>query len=274
MKSRTRRSPGSSGLIGIFPSPRLACKNTRKESGLTDFGDHEAAKLYDPDILFNPPVWNELVETQCGLFRPAALHQISDRLRHEFHFGHAAGRQMPEIAATDWSTCLLAPYSNGPIGYDLPCLLSAARPAQGKIMLCAQDPLRGPGPAKLTVGTFFGIDSNYHRTRRHWGMIWQLIRACIQRGYDVWVTDAIKVFAGPNVVNRDEGLRELCFGTVREEVAAFRPDRVIAFGAVAENAISAASIKAPILRVPHPTARGIRGTLGARLEEYSRLIFE
>ena len=232
----------------------------------------ESPKVYDADIFFNPPNWSDLAQTQCKLFCLDALQSVSDRLRNEFHFGHQSGREMPEILQTDWTTRLLDNYVSGPIGYDLPCLLSAERPTSGKIMLCAQDPLRGSGPAKLTVGTFFGIDSNYHRTRRHWGMIWQLIRTCVHAGYDVWVTDAIKLFAGPNVVNRDSALRQLCFDTVRVEVSAFQPDKIIAFGAIAEKALAAANLNAEVLRVPHPTARGTRGPLTERLEHYRQLI--
>lgn len=232
----------------------------------------EGPKLYDADIAFNPPIWSELVQTQRKLFCPEALQKISDRLRNEFHYGHQSGREMPEISQPDWTTRLLDSYVGRPIGYDLPCLLTADRPTKGKIMLCAQDPLRGSGPAKLTVGTFFGIDSYYHRTRRHWGMIWQLIRSCVHAGYDVWVTDAIKLFAGPNVINRDSALRQLCFDTVRDEVSAFEPDKVIAFGAIAESALNAANLSAEVLRVPHPTARGTQGPLTERLEHYRQLI--
>lgn len=212
------------------------------------------------------------METQGGIFRTARLRDISDRLRLEFHCGHAINREMPEIAANDWNTRLLDPYADGPIGYDLPCMLSAARPAIGRLMLCAQDPLRGPGPAKLTVGTFFGIDSHYHRKRRHWRMIWQLIRSCVHTGYDVWVTDALKLFAGPNVVYRDDGLRDLCFATIRSEVNAFKPDKVFAFGTVAGNALLAADVDMPILCVPHPTARGVRGSMQSRLETYKGIL--
>lgn len=241
---------------------------------MPEFRKIEGPKLYDADIIFNPPNWSDLAQTQRKLFRLESLQMISDRLRNEFHYGHQSGREMPEISQTDWTTRLLDSYVGVPIGYDLPCLLSADRPTSRKIMLCAQDPLRGSGPAKLTVGTFFGLDSSYHRTRRHWGMIWKLIRTCVHAGYDVWVTDAIKLFAGKDVVNRDSALRELCLSTVCDEVAAFQPDKIIAFGAMAESALNAANVNAEVVRVPHPTARGIRGPLTERLEHYRRLILK
>ncbi|SDF92253.1 hypothetical protein [Alloyangia pacifica] len=222
----------------------------------------------DADILFNWAPWGELVETQAELFDVAILKEISDRLQMEFHRGHAPGRDMPEIPRNAWSTKLLDRYSHKTIGYDLPCLLSAARPSRGRIMLCAQDPKRDGSESKLTVGTFFGIDSDYHRVRRHWGMMWQLIRRCVLAGYDVWVTDAIKVYAGTNVLRRDPELRALCFSVIRKEVNAFRPDRILAIGNDARDALQAADISSPVTHVVHPTARGLKGPLSERLELY------
>ncbi|MFN4194133.1 MAG: hypothetical protein ACK4FR_14470 [Tabrizicola sp.] len=228
--------------------------------------------MYDADILFNPPAWDALVETQQALFRTKALENISDRLRQEFYHGHVPNREMPVIDPNDWNTTLLAAYADRPLGYDLPCLLSAERAPKGRIMLCAQDPLRGNGPARLTVGTFFGIDSQYHRTRRHWGMIWQLVRSFVESGYDVWVTDAIKIFAGKNIVLKDERLCELCYAVMAEEIASFQPDRVVAFGSVADGALRAARAGQHVIRVPHPTARGIRGSFRDRFDLYRNAI--
>lgn len=228
--------------------------------------------VYDADILFNPPAWDALVETQRTLFRTIALKNISDQLRQEFYFGHAPNREMPVIDESDWNTTLLGAYADRPLGYDLPCLLSAERATKGRIMLCAQDPLRGAGPARLTVGTFFGIDSQYHRTRRHWGMIWQLIRSFVETGYEVWVTDAIKIFAGKNIVMKDEKIRDLCYAVMAAEIAAFQPDHLVAFGSVADGALRASNSGQQVVRVPHPTARGIRGSHRDRLDLYRNAI--
>ncbi|RWR26275.1 hypothetical protein D2T31_20545 [Sinirhodobacter populi] len=233
----------------------------------------EFSGCLDSDILFNPPVWNDLAETQRRLFNPQALINISDRIRAEFYNGHAIGRDMPVIAPEDWATTLLKPYANGTIGYDLPCLLSADRPARGRIMMCAQDPLRKPGEAKLTVGTFFGIDSDYLRTRRHYWMIWQLIRKCIFAGYDVWVTDAIKVFAGPNVLRKNTSLRELCYSVILEEVDSFRPDKILTFGKEARLAMEKAGVATEITSVAHPTARGMKGPFKDRISLYYQAMF-
>ncbi len=180
---------------------------------------------------------------------------------------------MPEIAPQDWNTKLLAPYVGGTIGYDLPCLLSADRPSRGRIMLCAQDPLRKPGGARLTVGTFFGIDNHTLRTRRHYGVIWLFIRQCVLAGYDVWVTDAIKLYAGRNVLRRDPDLRSLSISVISAEVAAFRPDKILTFGNDARWAMKASGAVVPLTHVAHPNARGIKGPFKDRLIIYSQALF-
>lgn len=177
---------------------------------------------------------------------------------------------MPEIARQDWATDLLDRYADGPLGYDLPCLLSADRPARGRIMMCAQDPLRGSGEAKLTVGTFFGIDDNYLRARRHYWMIWQFIRRCVLAGFDIWVTDAIKLFAGKGVVQRNHSLRELSRSIIKGEVAAFTPDRIVTFGKLAGETMADISGKHTLISLKHPTARGQRGSFKDRIEIYMK----
>ncbi|MCV2448560.1 hypothetical protein [Paracoccus sp. DMF] len=226
----------------------------------------------DAEIAFNPEPWSKLIQTQARLFDVKPLMQISDRLRREFHEGHAPGRVMPEIARQDWATDLLDQYACGPIGYDLPCLLSAERPARGRIMMCAQDPLRGPGAAKLTVGTFFGIDDNHLRARRHYWMIWQFIRRCVLTGYDVWVTDAIKVFAGKGVVQRNRSLRELSRSIIEAEVAAFAPDRIVTFGKLAGETMADISGNHAFISLQHPTAHGQRGSFKDRVGIYMQAV--
>lgn len=226
----------------------------------------------DADIAFNPEPWSKLIQTQAQLFDVKALIQISDRLRNEFHEGHAPGRAMPEIARQDWATDLLDRYAGGPIGYDLPCLLSGDPPARGRIMMCAQDPLRGSGAAKLTVGTFFGIDDNHLRVRRHYWMIWQFIRRCVLAGHDVWVTDAIKIFAGKGVVQRDHLLRELSQSIMKVEVAAFAPDRIVTFGKLAGETMAGISGKHKLISLQHPTARGQRGSFKDRVGIYAQSV--
>ncbi|MFD2845654.1 uracil-DNA glycosylase family protein [Paracoccus cavernae] len=227
----------------------------------------------DADIAFNPQPWGRLIQTQEQLFDTNALIQISDRLRLEFHGGHAPNRVMPEIAQQDWATDLLDRYADGHIGYDLPCLLSADRSARGRIMMCAQDPLRSTDAAKLTVGTFFGIDNNKYRVSRHYGMMWQFIRRCVLAGHDVWVTDAIKIFAGKGVAQRDLPLRELSRSVIEDEVAAFAPDRIVTFGKLAQETMASIRGRHALISLKHPTAHGQRGSFKDRVGIYMEAVF-
>lgn len=141
---------------------------------------------YDADILFNRTPWQDLIASQELLFKPEALLEISDSLRVDFHEGHAQGRKMPVVPHAAYANDLLATFDDQVAGYDLPCLLSANRPTRGRVMFCAQDPLRNGEQKGITVGTFFGIDSDWLRqSRRHYGVLWQLIRRCVEHGYDV-----------------------------------------------------------------------------------------
>lgn len=223
---------------------------------------------FEAEILFNPEPWGKLIETQARLFDVRTLIEISDQLRLEFYDGHADDRVMPEIDRQDWVTNLLDCYADQHLGYDLPCLLSAERPVRGRIMMCAQDPLRSSEEAKLTVGTFFGIDNNHLRARNHYRMIWQFIKRCVLAGYDVWVTDAIKLFAGKGVVQRNRPLRDLSRSIIEDEVAAFKPDRIVAFGKVACEMMADIGGDHLLVCQKHPTAFGQRGSLADRVDKY------
>lgn len=164
---------------------------------------------------------------------------------------------MPEIAQADWNSGLLTQYNDREIGYDLPCLLSADRPTRGRIMLCAQDPLRKGTSPSLTVGTFFGIDNPRYRHRRnHHGAVWNLIRTCVHAGFDVWVTDALKIFVGKDQLWKNPELFKLCFEILRDEIEAFSPNKILTLGRTAGNALSYVRLEDTFLRAPHPAARG------------------
>lgn len=214
-------------------------------------------ETFDHDIHFNSDGWQSAIETQSKLFNLGALVAISDQLREEFHGGHSKGRDMPEIAQADWQTGLLTQYDDREIGYDLPCMLSADRPPKGRIMLCAQDPLRKGNSASLTVGTFFGIDNPRYRHRRnHHGAVWNLIRTCVHAGYDVWATDALKIFVGKDQLWKDPELVKLCFEVLSDEIEAFSPDKILTLGRTAGDALSRVRSEDEFLRSPHPAARG------------------
>lgn len=215
---------------------------------------------FEDDICFNRGRWKHVIESQYRLFDIQALIEISDRLREEFHQGHAPGRKMPMIAPEHWAStarAALAPHAGGPFGYDLPCLISADRETQGRIMLCAQDPHRSdPSPAP-TVGTFFGIDDDHLRyNRNHHGALWRLIRSCAFAGYEVLVTDALKIFVGKNEIWQHSDLVDLCYDTLVDEIAAFQPDKILTIGGTARDAIDRIDIDTEVIHAWHPNRRG------------------
>lgn len=245
---------------------------------------------YDADISFNRAPWQDLIVSQELLFKPEALAAISDGLRTDFHQGHAQGRNMPVVPTEAYANNLLATFDNHVAGYDLPCLLSANRPTRGRVMFCAQDPLRNGGQKGITVGTFFGIDSDYLRqSRRHYGVLWQLIKRCVENGYDVWVTDAMKLYAKDAPI--DQQLYGICGKVLHREVELFNPDHVVAFGSRARHLLESFKFNRPVIHERHPTARGSsaawakegatrnycetpQGRLEAKVDRYCRDIFE
>ncbi|SOE17786.1 hypothetical protein SAMN05877838_2689 [Hoeflea halophila] len=230
-------------------------------------------RTLDVDIRFNMDGWPRIAETQSKLFAVDALVEISNQLREEFHSGHYKDRKMPEIAQADWKTDLLLRYDDREIGYDLPCLLSADRPTKGRIMLCAQDPLRKGTSPRVTVGTFFGIDNNrYRHGQKHYGAIWNLIRFCVHAGYDVLVTDALKIFAGKHQLRNDAALERLCLDVLRDEIDASSPDKILTMGQTAGHALSSVKSESSLLRAPHPTAWGKWYRVGSVNEKEGLLV--
>ncbi len=244
---------------------------------------------HDADILFNRGPWQDLIASQDLLFKPEALAAISDGLRTDFHEGHAQGRKMPVVPADAYANDLLATFDNHVAGYDLPCLLSANRPTRGRVMFCAQDPLRNGGQKGITVGTFFGIDSDYLRqSRRHYGVLWQLIKRCVENSYDVWVTDAMKLYAKDAAIHPQ--LDAICGKVLSHEVELFNPDHIVAFGNRARHLLDSFDLNRPVIQERHPTARGSsaawakegatrsyretpQGRLEAKVDRYCRDIF-
>ncbi|WP_295536635.1 uracil-DNA glycosylase family protein [uncultured Thioclava sp.] len=227
-----------------------------------------STQAFDADVLFNKGGWPDFIQSQEKLFSKESLTRVSDGLREEFHCGHAEGRQMPSFQRSDWSSDVLEPFTGYPIGYDLPCLISRDRPTRGRIMFCAQDPLRKEGtPGVVTIGTFFGIDSERYRhyinpgrqVKAHHPAMWDVIRACLDASYDVWLTDAVKVFAGPgNLLLKDKRGRQLCSEILADEIAQVQPVRVVALGGKAANELHKVAVKQGgidgdrIMALPHP----------------------
>lgn len=64
--------------------------------------------------------------------------------------------------------------------------------------------------------------------KKHFGVVWQLIHRCIEMGYGVGVTDAMKLWStGPSI---DNDLRGLCASVLRKEVNLVQPAKIVAFG--------------------------------------------
>lgn len=214
--------------------------------------------VYDNDLLFNEVGWAYAIQSQTRLFSVDELSRVSEGLRRDFYHGHTKDRKMPEIEPSRELASLLAPYQDRTIGYDLPCLISPERPSCGRIILCAQDPLRkkDDAPGRVTVGTFFGIDNErFRHSYRHYPIVWQLVRSCVAAGYEVWLTDAYKIFAGKNVTARDTALNNLCLEVLQDEVSRVAPTHILALGNIAANMLERAGFSDRFSRAVHPTAR-------------------
>ena len=216
-----------------------------------------ASPVFDGDLLFNEANWADAIQSQTRLFSIDELNRVSEGLRSDFYHGHTNDRKMPEIRPSKELASLLAPYQDRTIGYDLPCLISPRKPSCGRIVLCAQDPLRkkDDAPGQVTVGTFFGIDNErFRHSYRHYPIIWQLVRSCVEAGYEVWLTDAYKIFAGKNVVARDKALDDLCREVLQDEVARVSPTHILALGNTAAHMLEKAGFTDRFSRAVHPTA--------------------
>lgn len=239
---------------------------------------------FDADVLFNEGEWSDLIRSQEKLFSRESLTRVSDGLREEFYSGHAEGRQMPSFQRSDWATDLLEAFTDYPIGYDLPCLISRDRPTRGTIMLCAQDPLRKTGtPGVVTIGTFFGTDSERYRhyinpgkeVKPHHPAMWDVVRACLDADYDVWLTDAVKVFAGPgNLLLKDQRGRRVCSEILAEEIAKVQPVRIVALGGKATAEIYGVAVKQEVIgadrvmALPHPAGYQTKWYLEGATRDY------
>lgn len=239
---------------------------------------------FDADISFNRDRWAQLIASQEPLFDISALVEVSDRLRQEFYEGHLPGRTMPVVSLSAYGREIPLEFGEQVAGYDLPCLLSADRPARGTIMLCAQDPLRSGTDRGVTVGTFFGIDSQRLRhSRRHYGVLWGLIRRCVAFGYDVWVTDGMKLYVKGAPI--DARLHQLCGKVLLDEVRLVKPDHIVAFGNRARDLLTGFGLQDSIIHMRHPTAWGPSsgGGIGgstpearfeSKVQDYCRRIFD
>lgn len=216
--------------------------------------------MFDAEVQFNLGEWSSLIATQTRLFTIKGLTRVSDTLREDFHCGHRPGRHLPELPPAEWATNALNAHTGNPLGYDLPCLLERNDTNRGRIMLCAQDPFRRePASGNVSVGTFFGIDNpDFRHRKRHYRVMWDVITACMDAGYSVWVTDAIKIFAGKDVVKRDPELMGISRSTLSDEIRAVAPVRILALGNDAAWMLKTCDLPFDIAEAIHPAARSTR----------------
>ncbi|MBY5974281.1 uracil-DNA glycosylase family protein [Ferrimonas balearica] len=214
--------------------------------------------VFDADIQFNAGAWSEFVQTQSELFDFYTLSAVSSRLREEFYNGHPSGREMPVIPRRSWHSDLIERYQSRPIGYDLPCLISKTTATRGRLLFCAQDPWRSRfGPSEVTVGTFFGVDNpKFRHNYRGHGAVWLLVQACVEAGYEVWLTDVLKLFVGKGKLWKDESLIRQCLSVLDAEIEVVRPEAVLAFGRVASGTLASRVADDRLASGIHPSYYG------------------
>lgn len=243
---------------------------------------------------FNEGEWSEWIDSQTGLFTRSALERASAELREKFECvtkAEASAHKNPVFRyPDDCSTPHLEPICGKVSGYDLPCLISADSKdgCKGVVMFCAQDPLRKEVCDGISVATFFGIDHiGYRGQRRHYGIVWKLVTQMVERGFDVWLTDANKLYCKEESISG--ALLGLSLTTLGRELDLLKPVRIVAFGKAATQQLSSYS-GCPVRSVPHPASRllttkwaqagrrdliedSINGRFNAKVDRYWREIW-
>lgn len=204
----------------------------------------------DTEYQLNQGDWDKLIASQSAIFTPQALVSLSRQLSSEFHHGRADGVPMPELDAAAMNTPDDWALAERIGGYDLPCLITGEVPSRGRIVLCAQDPLRSwqvtPG---ITVGCPFGVDvPKMRHQRKSNGLVWGVVRACVDSGYDVWLTDAWKLWLKGR---KPQGFYDKMAQVLRAELKAVDADGVVALGRKAEHALQQFNVP-DVVSLPHP----------------------
>jgi len=207
------------------------------------------------DIHFNLGRWDDLIESQAEIFRKDRLRTLSDGLRNDFLNCQHAAAVNQVIPSEDYVAPCIAPLSQEIAGYDLPCLFSGDRPTKGTVMLCAQDPLRGAkSETGISVGTFFGVNSFVlRRNRAQHGIMWRLVRKFVDTGFDVWATDARKLFIYRQRLSREQN--ELCRDVLLKEIELVDPVRIVGFGNQAQHQLRSYDLGREITPALHPSSR-------------------
>lgn len=228
--------------------------------------------MYDRELSFNGEGWHKVLPSQEDLFQPDLLRKIGDMFSREFHHGvdgfieedrpyRTSGEALPVIPEHAINPEFSSHLCSRTTGYDLPCLVSGNRQASRNIMLCAQDPLRGKSdPFGVSVATFFGINNPRHReNNRHYGILWTLIKRLIEQDFNVWLTDARKLWFCPS--SPMQSIQDLQSDILRKEIDIVDPDRIVALGNQSFSALAEILKGTPrvnrLKKIHHPAWRGL-----------------
>jgi hypothetical protein len=221
-------------------------------------------------IQLNGKNWKEVVTSQSSLFDINKLHEIGAYFSSQFQ---------GEPVESGWRTIQTdeivkehRQHIEGKVcGYDLPVLISdtSTEPTQKRIMLCAQDPLRsGETEPRVTVSAPFGVSQKRYRNAKTGpGIVWTVAAHLVSFGYDVWLTDARKLwFPDKNAI---KALGTVCDQMLIAEMKLFDPQIVVAFGNQAAGVVgrNVDASQRRARKLVHPSAQRA-GKFETKVKEY------
>ena len=141
------------------------------------------------------------------------------------------------------------------LGHDLPYWIEVPK-EKGRIMLVSQDPLRNnQDSGVITFSSPFGMHSMDYRGNR---IMTQMVKMLLDNRYSVYLTDFNKLYGKEQNKPVDfSGMRKQFIGILMKEIDFWKPDKIIAVGKVAGNALNAVTINTGTKTgtIPHPNAR-------------------
>jgi hypothetical protein len=226
--------------------------------------------MSEKQIQLNGKNWKQVIASQSSLFDLDKLHEIGAYFGAQFQ-GDYVESGWRTIGADEIVEEYRANIDGVVCGYDLPVLLSdtSNEPSKKRIMLCAQDPLRfNETIPRVTVSAPFGVSQEHYRNgKKGSGIVWQVAASLVDQGYDVWLTDARKLWFPDE--QHIKQLRGICDQVLMAEIEHFDPQLVIAFGNEAAGVVGRAVRGTTRLacKLVHPSAQR-RGTFEMKVEEY------
>lgn len=167
---------------------------------------------------------------------------------------------IPADHCTRWPAGMRGPTEAMVAGFDLPILVGEGnRPIA---MIIGQDPLRSIKeaerykPDRVLLSTPFGVHSPAGMKPRTLISYDVIIQTLIEEGYDVYVTDAAKMYLHNLTTNErirpDAAASAVYAGILKKEITALSPAEVICLGNDAKNACI--GIWPKLVSVYHPRA--------------------